>query len=115
LKREIQRFERVYAAKKLGVGINQLLLFGTIVFLPGLTDLMDRTILAGGVVLLALGVNWLHRKYLPHAAIYLGERQDGWFARLLPSVASWLIGIAATVIATLLGAYLKGWLSLSAS
>ncbi|MGQ0484979.1 MAG: hypothetical protein ACT4SY_06465 [Hyphomicrobiales bacterium] len=110
-KREIRKFERVYAAKKFGVGINQFMLVCTIVFLPSLTSLRDRAILMGGVLALAYSVNWLHSRYLPHAAIYLSKRKDGWLMRFLPSAASWLIGIAASVIATLLGAYLKGWLS----
>ena len=66
----------------------------------------------GGVVALAYAVTWLHTHYLPHSAIYLSKRKEGWLARFLPSAASWLIGIAASVIATLLGAYLKGWLAL---
>lgn len=111
LKREIKKFERMYAAKKFGVGINQIMLVCTVVFLPSLPNLRDRTILMGSVLALAYSVNWLHIRYLPHAEINLSKRMDGWLSRLLPSAASWLIGIAATVIATLLGAYLKGWLS----
>jgi hypothetical protein len=113
LKREIRKFERVYATKKIGVGINQVMILGAIVFLPSLDNLRDRAILMAGVFTLIYGVDWLHTRYLPHAAIYLNERKDGWMARFLPSAASWLIGIAASVIATLLGAYLKGWLSLA--
>jgi hypothetical protein len=85
---------------------------GAIVFLPSLTSLKDRAALAAGVVILIYAVNWLHGKYLPNAAIWLSEKRDGWFSRFLPSAASWFIGIMAAVIATLLGVYLKGWLSL---
>lgn len=109
LKRDIQRFQRVYATKNLGVGINQIMLLGTIVFLPSLGNLRDRAILMIGVLALIYGVNWLHTRYLPHAAIYLSERKSSWFTRFIPSAASWIIGIAASVVATLLGAYLKGW------
>jgi hypothetical protein len=115
LKRETRRYERAYVTSKLGLGVNQIMAVGTIVFLPGLASLKDRAVLAVGVILLMFGVNWLHRKYLPNAAIWLGERKDGWLARFFPSAASWFIGIAASVIAALLGAYLKGWLSLPAS
>ena len=95
-----------------GVGINQFMLICTIVFLPSLDSLRDRAILMGGVLALAYAVTWLHNRYLPHAAIYLSKRKEGWLARFLPSAFSWLIGIVASVIAGLLGAYLKGVLSL---
>ena len=113
LKREIRRHERFYAAKQFGTGINQFMIGCGIVFLPSLPTLRDRVTLAAGVLALAFSVNWIHKNYLPHSAIYLGKKTDGWLARAAPSGASWLVGIAASVIATLLGAYLKGWLSLS--
>jgi hypothetical protein len=112
LKREIKKFERVYASQAYGITFNQAMLLGTLVYLPSLGSLQDRVVLMIGVICLVYAVNWLHKRYLPHAAIYLGERKQGWFVRLLPSVASWVIGIAATVIATLLGAYLQGLLKL---
>lgn len=115
LKREINRYERVYAAKKFGIGVNQLMAVGTIVFLPSLANLKDRAILAGGVVALIYAVNWLHGRYLPHAAIWLNERRGDLLARIFPSIASWFIGISASVIATLLAVYLKGWFSLPTS
>jgi hypothetical protein len=117
LKRSIRPFERAYTTnfKKLGFGINQLLLVGAIIFLPSLTSLRDRSILMVGVLALIFCVNWLHVRYLPFAAIYLGQKPTGLFARAAPSVISWVIAVTASVAATLLGAYLKGWLSLSSS
>lgn len=115
LKRDIRRYERVYATRKIGVGINQIMLVCTIVYLPSLSSLRDRAILTAGVLMLIYAVNWLHTRYLPHAAIYLDKRKEGWLARFLPSALSWLIGIAASVIASLLAAYLQGLLPLSHS
>jgi hypothetical protein len=112
LKREIGQLQRVYATRAVGVGVNQFMFVCTLVFLPSLPRLLDRAILMGAVVALIYTVNWLHTRYLPHAAIYLSKRKEGWFARFIPSTISWLIGIAASVIATILGAYLKGWLKL---
>jgi hypothetical protein len=112
LKREIGKYQRVYSARVFGGGINYIMFICAIVFLPSLNSLWDRAILMAGVLGLAYAVNWLHNRYVPHAAIYLNERKEGWLARLLPSMASWIIGIAASVIATLLAAYLKGWLPL---
>ena len=115
LKRSVQPFERTYTTnfKKLGFGINQLLLVGAIVFLPSLGSLRDRAILMAGVLALIFGVNWLHNRYLPFAAVYLGQKPKGMIARLAPSAISWLIAATASIAATLLAAYLQGWLAVS--
>lgn len=115
LKREISKFERFYAPRAFGVGINEFMLVSAIVYLPSLSSLRDRAILMAGVVGLVYSINWIHSRYLPHAAIYLTKKKDGWIMRILPSVASWIVGIAATVIASLLAAYLQGWLPLLGS
>ena len=113
LKRSIRPFERTYTTnfKRLGFGINQLLLVGAIVFLPSLGNLRDRAILMAGVLVLVFGVNWLHNHYLPFAAIYLGQKPKGMLARLAPSAISWLIAATASLAAALLAAYLQGWLA----
>lgn len=112
LKRSIQPFERNYATnfKKFGFGINQLLVVGAVIFLPSLGSLQDRTVLMTGVLALTFGVNWLHNRYLPLAALYLGEKPKGILARLSPSVLSWFIATTAGIVALLLGSYLLGLL-----
>lgn len=114
LKRDLNRFERAYATnfKRFGFGINQLLLIATVVFLPSLETILDRAILMTGVLFLIISVNWLHKKYLPLAVIYLGNKSDGMLARFTPSVFSWLIAIVASATASLLAAYLQGWMAL---
>lgn len=62
------------------------------------------------VLALISGVNWLHSKYLPYAAIYLRKKRTGILRRIWPSVTSWAIGIVATALAAALTAYLQGWL-----
>jgi hypothetical protein len=89
------------------------MLLSTVVFLPSLVSLLDRSILMIVVLMLIVGVNWLHSRYVPFAAIYLREKQKNWLGRAWPRVASWGIGIAATVIAALAGAYLEGALNIS--
>jgi len=66
-----------------------------------------------GVLALIFGVNWLHNRYLPFAAVYLGQKPKGMIARLAPSAISWLIAVTASIAATLLAAYLQGWLAVS--
>lgn len=112
LRRSISRFERTYATnvKKMGIGINQLLLIGAVVFLPSLGSLQDKAILMAAVLGLIGAVNWLHSRYIPFAAIYLGTKPTGLLSHMAPSVASWLISATAGIVATLLAAYLQGWM-----
>lgn len=116
LKRDLKRYERTYITnfKKWGIGINQFMLLGAIVFLPSLAGLTDRAILMGVVLALIFGVNWLHSRYVPYTAIYLREKKKGWLGKAWPRVASWGIGIVATVIAGLAAAYLQGALEIPA-
>lgn len=116
LKRDLKRYERTYITnfKRWGIGINQVMLLAAIVFLPSLGRLMDRAILMGVVLALIFGVNWLHSRYVPFAAIYLRKKKKGWFGNAWPSVASWGIGIVAAIIGTLAAAYLQGALKIPA-
>lgn len=116
LKRDLKRYERTYITnfKRWGIGINQVMLLAALVFLPSLTGFKDRAILMGVVLILIVGVNWLHSRYVPFAAIYLREKKEGWLSKAWPRVASWGIGIVAAVIATLAAAYLQGALEVPA-
>lgn len=111
LKRSIRPFERSYATniKRIGIGSSQLLLLAAFVYLPSLANLRDRAIFMVGVLAIIFVMNWLHSHYLPMAAIYLRKRPQGLFARVAPSVVSWLIALTAGAAATLLAGYLQGW------
>lgn len=111
LKRQVRPFEQTYATiKKWNINFNQLLLVVTVVYLPSLSGFRDRAILMGGVLALALGVVWLHSRYLPMAAIYLGTKPQGLMSKTLPSLLSWFIAVSAGAAATVLAALLQGWL-----
>jgi hypothetical protein len=112
LKRSLKPFERSYATniKRIGLGFTQMLLLAAIVYLPSLASLSDRAIFMIGVLVIILGVNWLHSRYLPMAAIYLRKRPQGFLSRAAPSVLSWLIALTAGAAATLLAGYLQGWI-----
>jgi hypothetical protein len=116
LKRDLKRYERTYITnfKRWGIGINQVMLLAAIVFLPSLSGLKERVILMGIVLALVFGINSLHARYVPYAAIYLREKKTDWLGKAWPSVASWGIGIVATVIAGLAAAYLEGALKIPA-
>ena len=112
LKRRLKPFERSYATniKRIGIGVTQILLLAAIVYLPSLTSLGDRTIFMIGVLAIIFGVNWLHSRYLPMAAIYLRRRPQGLLSRVAPSMLSWLLALTAGAAATLLAGYLQGWI-----
>ena len=116
LKRDLKRYERTYITtfKRWGIGVNHVMLLAAIVFLPSLNGLKDRATLMGVILALIFGVNWLHSRYVPFAAIYLREKKQGWLGKVWPRVASWVIGIAAAVIASLAAAYLQGTLTMPA-
>ncbi|NOD83767.1 hypothetical protein [Ruegeria sp. HKCCD6119] len=107
LKRYTRPLERTNTTKfkKLNFGINQVLFVGALVYLPSLSTLRDRAILMIGVLLIIQSVNWLHMRFLPHAAISLVPKPRGVFAA---NAISWLIAVTSAVAATLLAAYLQG-------
>jgi len=116
LKRDLKRYERTYITnfKRWGIGINQLMLLGAIVFLPNLPGFWDRAKLIGVILALIIAVNWLHSRYVPYAAIYLRQKKQNWLSNAWPRIASWGIGIVAAVIGTLAAAYLQGALKIPA-
>lgn len=109
LKRSLKPFERSYATniRRIGIGFTQVLLLAAIVYLPSLASLRDRTLFMIGVLAITFGVNWLHSRYLPVAAIYLRKRPLGLLLRVAPSILSWLIALTAGAAATLLAGYLQ--------
>lgn len=112
LKLDLKQFERSYVTnfKRWGISINQFLLIGAVILLPSFNSLLDRAIFMGAGLALIVGVNWLHSRYLPFAAIHLREKRKGILEQFGPSAASWVLGIVATVLAAFIGAYLIGWL-----
>lgn len=114
LKGYVRPYERSYSTniKRLGLGINQLMLVGALVFLPDLETVQDRATLIGIVVFLAFLVTKAHARYLPFTTIYLrGKTATAW-QRIAPSVISWIIAATASVVASLTAAYLMGWIGL---
>lgn len=115
LKKSIDPLGRKYATnfRKFGFDKSQVLLLGAIVYLPSLTGLTSRVALMAGVLMINYLVDRFHRRYLPFAALFLGEKPKGVIARSLPSALSWIITLTSAVTAALLAEYLKGRLPIS--
>ena len=96
----------------LGIGITDLMIIGAITYLPSLGSIRERIILMVGVIALNAAVNWINKKYLPYAVIYLGKKPEGLISRVAPFIISWLITVSAGITAIVLGAYLQGYFTL---
>lgn len=114
IKRRVHPSERAYAGsyKKYGVGFNQLLLLFTLAYLPSLPDFVSRVVLIAGVICVAYVISTFHSKLIPFTAIYTIEMPKGFLARIWPQVLSLFVSLLAGVAATLLAAFLQGWLQL---
>tara|TARA_R110002020_G_scaffold37830_25_gene114141 strand:- start:7267 stop:7866 length:600 start_codon:yes stop_codon:yes gene_type:complete len=115
IKKSVKPLERHYATnfKKLGFGINQIILVAAITLLPSLPSLERRSILMAAVLALGYIINLLHRKYLPLASIYLGDRPAGIWSIITPTLISWTVSASAGLVAAVLAAYLGGMLNLA--
>ncbi len=110
LRAKVQKFERSYITnyKKLGVGMNQILLLMLIVVLPSLESISDRLFLSSVVLMVIGALGYLHKKFLPFAQIYLGEKPQGFGQKYFPSILSWGMGIiGGTIILVAAGFFLK--------
>lgn len=114
LRRDLKRFERSYfpnVLSKFGINMGAVLLMGAVIVIPDIKSLYQRAILLIGVVVINNVSSWAQRKYIPHAAIYI-KKKESMLATFGRKSLSWLIGIIATVLASLLAAYLQGILNL---
>ncbi|MFC4624271.1 hypothetical protein ACFO1V_03360 [Daeguia caeni] len=112
IKSYVQPYERSYSTnlKRFGIGFNQAILFGALVFLPSLNTIRDRALLLGVVVALALLVAQAHQRYLPFASIHLRAKRVTLWSKIAPSLVSWLLTASAAIVSGLLLAYLQGWM-----
>jgi hypothetical protein len=116
-KRFIAPYERSYAIniRKLGFGINQILLFWALVFLPEVEDMWWRVGFLLSVLFVIYLNNQLHARYLPLATIVLGAPRSTFFGRISPSFLSWLLAVLSGVAVSIFSAYAKGWLHIPTS
>jgi hypothetical protein len=116
LRQQLRPYERNYAttAKKFGLGLNQFLIAGLLVFLPSFEELWERVTLVFAFSLIAQGMSFLDRRVLRHADIYLHGKKRGAWERLGPSLVSWSAGLLAAILSGLLVAWLEGMFSVGA-
>lgn len=88
--------------KKFGLNLNQFIFIGMLVFMPSIKTWLERTIFAGSVFILLTILLWFHSRFIPNAVIKMTEGKPGWLSRTWPSLASWIGGVIATIIAGLI-------------
>lgn len=109
----VQRHQRAYAKAAYGNVVANFILLATVVALPSMDTLMQRAILMLVAVAVIYAVGKFHARYMPNAAIYLGERTEGPFYKAFQSLGVYLLGALGSIIVLLAGAYLKGYLRLT--
>jgi len=92
-----------------------LLLIVALVYSPSLDAFWKRIVFIAGVLAVIWGITSLHNRYLPFAAIYMGTKPKSLIRRVGPSMLSWAISLVGTVLAAVIGAYLKGLLHIPAT
>lgn len=103
---QIRPFERTYAISPTVqvLGITQIIFLVMLIYLPSLDSILDRTIYVAIVSLLIIGVSYLHSKLITNAKIYLTELRSRFLATSATKLFSWSMGIASTVLATIITA-----------
>jgi hypothetical protein len=118
IRQRVRPFERSYATnflKRFGIGLNQVLVILALTAAPSIGGFWDRLIFVAAV-LGAISAVWkIHNRFLPFAVIYTGNKPTSLVRRVGPSIFSWAISILGTILAGVIGAYLKGWLHIPLS
>jgi len=69
--------------------------------MPGIAAWTDRAMFAIAVFLLLSLMLWLHARFIPNAMIYMSSVQPSFFARVWPTILSWLVAATASLAAAL--------------
>jgi len=107
--RMLRAFEKglVTTYKKFGLTLNQIIFLAMLVLIPAIAVVWQRAVFVAFVVLLLGALFWLHSRFIPSAALYVGEHEATFFQRVWPSLLSWLIAATASLAA----AFLFYWLT----
>ncbi len=88
--------------KKFGLNLNQIIFFAMLVAMPSIVTWQNRTIFAFVVFLLLNFLLLLHAKFIPNALIQMSEIKPTWFSRAWPSILSWIGGVIASLVASVI-------------
>ncbi|WP_447969828.1 hypothetical protein [Nitrospira sp. M1] len=99
--RSLRPFEKglVTTYKKFGLTLNQVIFFAMLVVIPAIDSLFHRGIFVAIVIVLLTFLYWLHSRFIPNAAIYLGDQEPTLIQRVWPSTLSWLAAVSASLAA----------------
>lgn len=93
--------------RKFGLNINSVIFFLMLIAIPDIRTLGARAFFVGSVLIILIGLLWLHRKLIPNASIILGNLEPSAFSRIRPTILSWLGAVSASVVA----AFIFWWLT----
>lgn len=107
--RHLRKFEKglVTTYKKFGLTLNQAIFLAMLVLIPAIQLLWQRAVFVVTVVVLLTILLAIHRRFIPNPILYLSKKEPTLLERAWPSVLSWLLGIAASLIA----AWIFKWLT----
>ncbi len=99
--RSLRPFQKglVTTYKKFGLTLNQVIFLAMLVVIPAIESLWQRAVFVLIVIVLLSVLYWLHSKFIPNAAIYLGAHEPTLFQRVWPSILSWVAAATASLAA----------------
>jgi len=99
---KIRKYEKMLVTtyKKFGLGLNQILFLAIIVLIPEIENIWGRALFVGLGLFLLVILYVIHSRLIPNVAIYMTTQEPGWFARVWPTVLSWIVAASATLAAT---------------
>jgi hypothetical protein len=104
LKRHQNSFVTAY--KKFGLNINQAIFLVMLILIPQFTSIGKRAAFVISVYVILHALLWVHSRLIPSADIRASSPAPSQIARALPSIASFLFAIIASLVA----AYIYTWL-----
>ena len=113
IKQTVRPLQRKYITnffKKYSFETQGFILLLFIVLFPSIISIWDRAFFMIGIVVIYCLLVLSHRRYLPFATIYLGQKPKGMLTSVTPNVISWVITVTAGVSVILLATFLQGWL-----
>lgn len=112
LAQNLKKFERGYASyiRRFGIGINQLILGGMLVVLPGLPDWVQRALLVIIVIVIIQGLVAFDERIMRFANIWIADTPKFAVSR---SIISWIVNLLGMILAGVATALIGGWLKLN--